>query len=423
MSLILCALAFLSAPSLPASPQDTSWVDLRFHRVHLRNGNFIDGQLVKDAPNLVTLRLANGGEIAIRRDQIDRVEFVKIRSVNEPAIVQTNPAGIKDPVDGGKIIGKVPETNTPEAIKKKVDMILFKFKQMQGEKEIPFKEVAALGEDAVVYLASTVPLFDLKTQEAMGGALINISNMRSSPKVNAVLEGFLTHESPTVRALAVTVLVASGGEPAKGRYLRPVLGDADPRVRETAMNLLGTVEDLEWFDVVSKLVGDVTKTVRNQAMRVTRAISTKNGVVNDFLRILTDNLNNPNEGVRADSAAMIGALGKKESWSSLATSLDDPEAVVRASAAQAIMNLGATESADSILGAMSREQDRWTRIYLAGAAQKLKLVKAVEFLIPWLSDPQDDIKKVAEGSLQVLTGENFGNDQAKWTAYWQSRGK
>src|SRR5687768_4428544 len=59
---------------------------IRFHRVHLRNGNVIDGDLIGLTDREAVLKLSVG-HIAIRRTQIEKIEFVKMRSITEKAPV------------------------------------------------------------------------------------------------------------------------------------------------------------------------------------------------------------------------------------------------------------------------------------------------------------------------------------------------
>src|SRR5262245_25732182 len=100
MNLLVLALPLLTAHPLLQTFQDSSdATELRFHRVHLINGNFIDGQLIKDSPQQVLLQI-KAGEMAIRRDLIDRVEFVKMRDRWTPPIQTSTPVKPKDPVTG-----------------------------------------------------------------------------------------------------------------------------------------------------------------------------------------------------------------------------------------------------------------------------------------------------------------------------------
>ncbi|HEX7901407.1 MAG TPA: hypothetical protein VF950_26850, partial [Planctomycetota bacterium] len=77
---MISTLALLTA--LAAQQTSEVWTEIRFHRVHLRNGNFVDGTLVANEQESVTLRVKTG-DIEITRDLIDKVEYVKMRSYKE----------------------------------------------------------------------------------------------------------------------------------------------------------------------------------------------------------------------------------------------------------------------------------------------------------------------------------------------------
>jgi HEAT repeat protein len=415
MNLILTALLFCQGF------QDGETGELRFHRVHLKNGNFIDGDLVKDAPNEVILRL-KVGEMKIRRDQIDKVEFVRMKSSNSPAIYRPDPkkgeAGKNDP---GKTDApppsKVPDS-TPESIKKKVDMILFKFKNSPGgdDKQIPYEEIGALGEEAAIYLALRAAAFDMKTQDAIGAALVSL---KPTAKVVAVLENHLASESPVLRAFAMNVLCISGGDGAKSRYLRPMLKDPDARVRTMALSMLGSSTDRDWIEPMLDLSTDKDRDVRSRALRIAQNLSEKHGAVDKLTAVMVANLSNSDNAVRIDALQVLGLLGQKDTWIHLARALNDTDAPIRAAAAQALASVAAPESADDVLSAVGREQDRATKLQLAVVVQKLRLVKAVETLIKWLGESDVELSKTAQITLQVLTGETFGPDTEKWTAWWE----
>jgi len=59
-----------TAPCLVA--QEITWVETRFHRVHLQNGNFIDGHVLQVTNSDVLLKLPVG-EMMIRKDTVDRI--------------------------------------------------------------------------------------------------------------------------------------------------------------------------------------------------------------------------------------------------------------------------------------------------------------------------------------------------------------
>jgi HEAT repeat protein len=399
--------------------QDGESGELRFYRVHLRNGNVIDGDLVKDSPNEVLLRL-KVGEMTIRRDQIEKVEFVKMKSSNAGAVYRPDPRKKAEPAPGDapRPEQKVLADTTPEQIKKKVDLLLFKFKSAPGgdDKQIPYQEIGALGEEAVVYLAKRVPAFDLKTQDAMGVALIQL---KPTARVVEVLENHLASENAILRAFAMNVLCVTGGDEAKMRYLKPMLRDDDPRVRTVALSMLGTATDRDWVEPLLVVTTDKDRDIRSRAIRIAQNLAEKHGLLDRLAEVMVANIAHSETGVRIDAINVLGLLARKESWQHMIRPLSDPEAVVRAAAAQAIVSIGAPEAGDEILAVLGREQDRGTRIVLAGAVQKFRLLKAIEPLIRWLGDSDEDIKKVAEATLQLLSGESFGRDPEKWSLWWE----
>src|SRR4051812_45461677 len=125
MNSLLLALSFLAAASQAQPPLD-SGSEIRFHRIHLRNGNFIDGKLTSDKPDEVIL-LIKAGEMVIRRDQIERVELVKMKSVDEKATILDTPKAKKDEPSTPRS-GKTMEVVAPEEIKRKVDIMLLRIK-------------------------------------------------------------------------------------------------------------------------------------------------------------------------------------------------------------------------------------------------------------------------------------------------------
>src|SRR6185503_11564542 len=81
-------LAILAVPGAALFAQDADqFQTIRFHRVHLRNGNVIDGNLVALTDNMATLKLSSG-EMSIKRGMIEKIEYIKMRSLLErPPVV------------------------------------------------------------------------------------------------------------------------------------------------------------------------------------------------------------------------------------------------------------------------------------------------------------------------------------------------
>ena len=388
-----------------------------FHRIYLRNGNFVDGKLVSDKPNEVTV-LLKAGEMLIRRDQIERVELMKMKSYNDKPVVLVAPK--KTPT--AEVNTAAPTVMAPEAIKRTIDVMVLKFKNSGAtEKEFNLQELRSTGEDGASYLLSKAPDGDLTLQNAIMAALINLG--KPGPKLIARLEEYLGSEKASIRGLALTLLTVGAGADERSRYLRPALKDSDAGVRIIAISSLGDTEDKDWFSDVADLFVDPNKDVRQRALVVCKRLAANNGLNAKLLAAATANVRHSDPAIRGEMARVIGSLGLRESWSQLSPMLLDSEPSVRAAAAQALTALAAPESGPEIVSAISRESDRGTRVSLAGAAQKLRLMDAVEPLISWLQDPDKDVQDAVIGALTVLTGETFGADQAKWAAWLKSRPK
>ncbi len=411
MSFMISAAGLLFLSLAPQS----DWTESKFHRVHLRNGNFIDGQLLKDLPSEVLLKI-DTGEMVIRRDQINRIEFIKMRSVNERPVVKTP---VKNPVTTpGKTAEPtpLPDVKSPPDIQRKVNDVLMKYKADKNPEKgaLPTEELAALGEEAAVYLATILPKLDVALQQPAALALGTLK----SPKAALVLAEQTRHQNPDVRLNAVQA-IGSMGDDEKTRHLRPLLRDPDPAVRRLVINLVSSLEDRDWFDAISELCGDPVKEVRNPALSMASNLATKHDLKENFIRILVGNLGATVAGVRADSASTLGGVGKADHWTSLAPLLRDSDAGVRAATALALSNIGAVAAGPDIVAQLSLERDHWTRIYLAGACQRMKLNAAIDPLITWLSDSDTEIRSAAGVSLQGITGERFGTDLEKWQAWFE----
>jgi hypothetical protein len=419
MSLLCLAVPFLAASPMLQQFENSDSDALRFHRVYLTNGNFIDGQLLKDTPASVLLKL-RVGEMTIRRDMIDRVEFVKMRDrFQTPVVAAVKPKAEASPrpevkSDAPKI---TIDTKTPPEIQRKVDQMVQKLRLSAAqEKVFPREELEALGDQAVTYLASRVPDMDVGMMDVVMQALIAMK----TTVPNEILGALLNHDKPAVRSFACSVLGVQSDEMKKA-YVRPMLKDRDERVRLTAVSLLGSVTDSEWLDPVGDLCGDPSRDVRNSAIHTLRRVAQKNDLQDKCLQILVRNLNSSSDAVREDMVAAIAALGIKDSWTFLTRMLNDREAKVRTAAASGLTALAVDESGVEILDAVGRERDGHTRLALIQLVGRLRLMKAMEPMLDWLSDSDESVRKATVALFRVLTGETLGQDREAWANWLKNK--
>src|SRR6185295_15607172 len=93
------ALAAAACLALPLGLVAQDWIEVRFDRVHLKNGNFIDGRIIARNDLSVTMQIV-GGEITFKYGTIDRIEVVKMKDIKQKEVLIEKP---KTPV------GKTPD--------------------------------------------------------------------------------------------------------------------------------------------------------------------------------------------------------------------------------------------------------------------------------------------------------------------------
>ncbi|HVR83228.1 MAG TPA: hypothetical protein VMU54_02885, partial [Planctomycetota bacterium] len=106
-------LAFVFGLSTAALCQDDGrWSETQFHRVHLRNGNFVDGKVIRLSDKEVVLKLTPG-ELCLRMDLVDRIELIKMKSYSEKSIDIQKPVA-RPP--GGDTKAPSPSSAPPAAV-------------------------------------------------------------------------------------------------------------------------------------------------------------------------------------------------------------------------------------------------------------------------------------------------------------------
>lgn len=224
------AMGFWMVVVLPSSVQalqDPQFVEARFHRVHLKNGNFIDGDLLRETETEVGLKLRIG-EMSIRREQVQRIEIVKIRSLKEPAAVEppkpvpvkepatfvprTTPAAPVRPAPEPGEDKSVPPLPTPsgvsEEIRQRVDRAILSWNAAPpNDKPNISNELRKIAADAIPYLCL---LIEKRAQRVPVHVLCSVlqalNDVRAVPGFRAALKA-----EPTVaREVAVQALLDLG---------------------------------------------------------------------------------------------------------------------------------------------------------------------------------------------------------------------
>ena len=437
--MIALALAvLLPAQKAPPGSSPTPFTELRFHRVHLRNGNFIDGDLVRQTPSTVVLRLKYG-DMRIHRGLIERVEYVKMRGVQdkpeEVAAPKSAPFALapaaaerrdpfarprtpstRPPSTAPKVKGAAPAPFTPSPeLKAKVDPLIAKLPGAKDEDiDGLLREVAQLGNDTAPYLAALMEKSDPRLAELIGTILTQQTNADAVPYVLRLC----THPEELIRAQSAIALASNGGA-GYAPEIAALGKDKSDVVRVAAVTALSMFDEESLWDPVAVFATDPDREVRTRALGTLARLADALQLKERWVSTLADLLDRSASPGLADVISAAGRAKDASLAPKVAAHLKDEDAAARSAAARALGELNDPETADELAAQMAAEEDPDVREVMAAAAETLKVRPAVETLIAWLGDETDRVKKAAEKALRAITKQNFGQDAEKWSAWWE----
>ena len=400
---------------LPAL-QDTGWRDT--HRVHLRNGNFLDGVLVQFGEKDVLFRWSPGVLIRIKIDDIKgNIEEIKIRTLHskpkeiplrETPVAPDAPTDVKPPV------------RDPSRPATDIDKF---FTKLLADGDITFERIAAevkrLGPAGGRAMIAEVEQMDAQRTSLV---FMSLDQMREEP-LDAEIRGLLESKRPDIRAGAISLL-ANRPTPEAFRAVTRMLKDPTPSVRMAALFALPNFNDSSSMEAVADLAVDPDPQVRARAIRGAEEMSVRNSADNDLVRKWVSLLGSgPPESV-ADVAAGIGRLADRAGAEfptedvryRLTQLLSFREPQARASAAYALTSVKpAEESGDAILSALDGEREPKVIVTMCDALGKIRFQKAVDSLVEKLREDNKDVKAAAQRALVKMAGNaEFGTDYDKW---------
>jgi HEAT repeat protein len=393
--LLLAASAFLAQAQSSSGPV---FEEIRFHRVHLKNGNFIDGQLLSDGEKEVSLKLKIG-EISLRRELVDRIEFVKIRKIAEPPEKtphpRTPPATVPSP-DPTK--PRPPQTprdpnppaavvtaNVPPEIRKKVDAILSmeNLAISREDREALSQRLVALGREALPYLNAIVA-------QRKGDAPVDlicpvIAEFRDPGSIASLME-LMKAEEPTQRTPAVKALAAM-------------------QVAECVGPLIEALDD-GWLEIPRAAASGLTE-IHRKLPRL------------DIPRLLTARL--PKARGKGFIGNTLGLIGDEEARRLLCGLLRERNEEIAVAALQGLSLCATADEGPALQEALKSD--------LRGAVQgtcvivaRLKFKAATPELIELLRKEDEGLISSAHAALKALSGEGFSNDPATWQNWWENVG-
>jgi HEAT repeat protein len=426
----------LALAPVSASAQD-GWVETTFHRVFLKNGNFIDGHIVKQSPLSVTLQLMKAGEMSIKVDMIDRIEFVKMRSVQEaPKRESLRPPGvdpqrplIAPPVNPRTDAPPTPPVSSdrstklrlPEELYRprddtriKADVILHAVEaaDIESRDQIALK-LKDVGGDVAPYLASLLE----QSSRDLGLQILQVLFRMKDPQAVPVILELLRSPNSVLRGQSAALLAETQGTESL-KSLGGLLKDEDPAVRQTLVTLIQRHGTGEAVDTIAPLLVDPDRDVRTRAQGVILDLAQKFNRLDRLAALLGGAIDFASPRLRPELLAMLGKSHLPDTWRIAQAHLSDDDPEARRAAAGALGALGEADSGNAVLSQIARERDDFVRPALADAAQRLKIMSAIPYLIDWL-DGTPDVKTSALRALQVLSGTSLGADRQVWDEWWK----
>jgi HEAT repeat protein len=403
------ALALAAGLSLPLAVAAQELVEVRFDRVHLRNGNVVDGHIIDRNPSTVTVKV-NGGEIFFKFTSIDWIEKVKVKSLRDAPIVVDKPTKEFDLPPGAK--GKLKITDYAD-LERDVLRLVNKWRSTPTDgKYAVVKEIFPMGPEAGVVLMKNLQNFDVvELQHLVEPVVLEVRPPNSAPLVVPLLSS----PKAALRAAGLSLLGAIG-EPVALLQVGDLLKDGDPAVRAAAITTLCRVNAKDSIESILDLALDSDAAVRTVALNVVLEMCTKNE--REVMPLLAGVFERSKGDARADVALALGRTKKPEAVPLLVRVLGDDSPMVRSMSLYALAIMGAKEASGDVLHRLEVEKEMKVRVYLVSAIEKLHIRKAISTLIAWMADSEAGIRNASLAALKAMTNKNLGEDPAAWQAWW-----
>lgn len=393
---LLAGVAFLMGVTTSALAQQDAgspWIETRYHRVHLRNGNTIDGHLINDSRTALVLKL-KVGEMQIRRDMIDRVELVRMRSLKEvpefkpakseiAAAVKPAPTDSTEP--GQKPIAPAPSdlaAGVPHETRTQMDGVIHAW-IAAGQRGDLSQQLEPLSAEGMRYLCA---LLDEKPRRVPAAPLCAVLARRgdafSIPSIARVLIG-----SPLDDREAASAALADMGLLEAAPYLLQTLEDPSNTVWRAASR--GVIALHKKFPQ-ERLVDAVIAGMEKAKIKLPHALTLGAMEGDDSYRALTYLL-------RGDERDQIAGL-------------------------QGISRRLAPQDGQLVMP-MLFSSSRMVRQQACGVLGKSKYKAAVSDLIEMMREEDVGIVGDAHRALQEITGQSLARSYDLWRSWWEAGGK
>lgn len=297
-----------------------------------------------------------------------------------------------------KVREQLARATMPEEVRQQIIQLYSREAEQRARAAAKLGKMAGAATPAVSYL---VPLLGDNTP-------VKISHYLGG--------GYYSGDETTPGDEASHALAEIGGPACDALYL--ALQNKDPNVRRLIAKALGQIGELGSVDFLIRLLNDP-----DRGVRATAAIALGNyRHPMAAQRMMDAYANHTSPTVRLEIIFALAHIDDILAVPFLISHARDPEPQIRAAIMLALGTLRDARGIPALLTGLG-DQDEIARANAAYALGAFFSQSVVTALITSLADPAARVRQAAMGSLTSITGVDYGVDQTKWRAWWDTQTK
>ncbi|MBI2901054.1 MAG: HEAT repeat domain-containing protein [Planctomycetes bacterium] len=247
-----------------------------------------------------------------------------------------------------------------------------------------------------------------RVDDASAQAVFTALQGQKDPHVLSILFDKMASQSPQIR-VAVLQTLMSVVEKEHAPRIRKFLDDPDANVRASTLAVLRKLDDEDSLDAIARRTADPDLNVGRTAASFVMAMAKRLERVDEVIEILKIELQRAKGKSRGPVIDALGRSERKEAADIFIEYIDDPESDVRAIVAQACGALRAEEQVDPLVRRLGEETVQWVKTSICRAFQEINSKKAVDPLIDLMErDDNYDVDEAAMSALKAVTGQKEG---------------
>ena len=414
------------------------------HRITLRNGNVVDCVLVELTESQVIVMWDKQCEAHIKREDIARIELLRIRPHGEEAAVVGGPVTPPPPgktwcaacrraevsTEGEKCaecVRKPPPSDptVQQGVKDIVDRLVRKLVDAKRDQLNPddrepiVEELSRVGTEGLIYAVRVAATADPDIAVWLFAA---VSRAKEKGAARAIREQLETSSNAELIVYMINALTQLEDKDA-ARTLAKVAAHPNPAVRGAAIEGMGTLGNRDSVQDLSKAVVDAERNIRAKATSAIVTLAKKFEIENAAYFAVRTAASNAPEARRDFVPLVCSQLDAKEAIPTLIDYLRSTSADVRANSITALADLGGTDALETFYAMLETETESRVRMLICNALGKMKDTGAIGRLVDLMGAErtEQDVRLAASRALQAITKQKFGPDPDQWRKWWEAQ--